>query len=185
MSSSPLELPEGHGSRSPSRDRLTILRVLLLTAGVAAGVQVFAPPVEEDSFGKSEWWLMLANAVVIGLSLPAPLFTLRFRRVERPETGFGALFALMASLGVILLLPPAIVERLASGSKGEVQFCLYYVLPLSGLWFVLAILLTGGARKMWRKTESPWTERYGFFLAMLWSPLGIWHTVHFYIEAFD
>jgi hypothetical protein len=183
-SSPPLELPEGDGSRSPSRDRLTILRVLLLTAGVAAGLSVFAPEKEADSFEKSEWWLMLANAFVIGLSLPAPLFTLRFRRVERPQVGFGALFALMASLGVILLLPPALVERLHS-DKGEVHFCLYYVLPLLGLWFVLAILLTGGFRRIWRKAESPWTERYGFFLALLWSPLGIWHTVHFYIEAFD
>ncbi|MBX3413748.1 MAG: hypothetical protein KF708_13740 [Pirellulales bacterium] len=62
--------------------------------------------------------------------------------------------------------------------------CLYYCLPLMALWF-LAAMMTGG--RISRRSFShavPFSERYGLILAILWSPLGMWHLWDFYSEAF-
>jgi uncharacterized YccA/Bax inhibitor family protein len=177
--------PDDAQPRSDPRDRLTILRLLALTAGVAVGITVFAP----DKPGRAQDWLDLAHAVIIGLSLPAPFFILRFRRMTSAEFGPGVMFALMSSFGVLLMLPPAIVVRATPRPSSfdlspSVTGCLYFVLPLMSLWFVLACVLTGGARRAVLGSKTPWTERYGFFLAVVWSPLGIWHTYVFYLLAF-
>jgi hypothetical protein len=31
--------------------------------------------------------------------------------------------------------------------------------------------------------ETPWSERYGFLLALLWSPLGVWVLADLYTEV--
>jgi len=124
---------------------------------------------------------MLANAVLIGLALPAPLFMVRPRRRDARPLGFGSLFALVAGLGALLMLPPALAARLKS-SQGGAVVCLAYVLPLMGLWFILAALLSGQIRSLFR-ADTPWRERYGALLALLWSPLGAWHLYGFYSEV--
>jgi LPS export ABC transporter permease LptF len=85
-------------------------------------------------------------------------------------------------LVALLMLPPALVARLKSQQAGAV-FCLAYALPLMGLWFVLAALLSGQVASLFR-AHAPWTERYGTLLALAWSPLGAWHLYHFYAEVF-
>ena len=68
---SPATSPE---SCEAASDRLTIRRLLLLTAGVAVGLTLFAPRFEEGGFADFEQWCAVANAAIIGLALPAPLF---------------------------------------------------------------------------------------------------------------
>jgi hypothetical protein len=34
------------------------------------------------------------------------------------------------------------------------------------------------------EADTPWTERYGTFLPLAWSPLGAWHLYRFYAEVF-
>jgi len=175
--------PPGSPQAEPRRDQLTIRRLLILTAGLAAGLGIFAPQVEQPpAIGEPDWWISLSNAVLIGLALPGPLFTVRLPWRKAQPLGIGGLFALVAGLGALLMLPPALVARLSSQQAGAV-FCLAYALPLMGLWFVLAGLLSGQATSLFKR-DTPWTERYGALLALSWSPLGAWHLYHFYAEAF-
>jgi purine-cytosine permease-like protein len=176
------------GSPAPSgvrRDRLTIARLLLLTAGVAVGLGVYAPDVslpEGSSVDRRERWLGVANAVLIGLALPAPLFAIGLQRRERVALGVGGLFALMASLGALTLMPAMLMMRLSRASSGA-ALCLHYALPLMGLWCVLAAVVGGQARFLFRK-DAPWLDRYGAFLALLWSPLGVRHLIWIYRDLF-
>jgi hypothetical protein len=163
----------------PRRDALTILRILLLTAGVAVGIKVFIP---EDVDGWTAW-RTLFNAAVIGLSLPAPLFVMgAVRRVQGP-LGPGSLFAMAMGGGALLLLPPPVIVMFSS-HKTASPACVYYIMPQVALWFLLAALLTGQInRRLFDRRQTPWTERYGYFLALLWSPLGIFHLVRYYRQA--
>jgi hypothetical protein len=173
--------------RGEPSDRLTIRRLLLLTAGIAVGLSLFAPQLNEGNLANTEWWRITANAVVIGLALPAPLFCIPGAFRNR-SLGPGGLFALAVGLGIFLMLPPAVLEWVArdtssSNQRNTAAACLYYVLPLMGLWYLLAALVAGYAsRRLFRPTTS-WTERYGFFLALLWSPLGLWQVVDIYREV--
>lgn len=158
-------------------DRLTIRRLLLLTAGVAVALGAFCPPPNWDA----ESWLGIGHSILIGLALPAPLFAMPRRHVP----GVGGLFALMAGLGSLTMLPPAYAMRFYQAQRmgGSPFLCLYYCLPLMSLWFILAALMSGQLHGLFRR-DTAWVERYGALLALLWSPLGAWHLICFYIEAF-
>ena len=156
------------------RDALTIGRILLLMAGVAVSITVFG--------AEREKVLPVVNSAVIGLSLPAPLFVLAARR-RQVALGPASLMAMALGIGALLLLPPAAAVLILSG-KSTAPMCLYYVMPQLSLWFLLAGLLTGQInRRLFDRLQTPWVERYGYFLALLWSPLGIFHLVNFYTEA--
>jgi hypothetical protein len=160
------------------RDALTIRRILLLTAGVAAGLKVFAPE-SDQPLVQAEGWLLLANAVVIGLSLPAPFFLMG--SVRRARTlGPGSMFAATMGVGSWLLLPPPLIGR-----SPAALLCSYYAMPLVAAWFLLATLLTRQVnRRLFDRAATPWTERYGYVLALLWAPLGVYHLVLMYREVF-
>ena len=165
------------------RDRLTIGRMLLLTAGVAVGLGVFAPEVKRPlQLGEPDRWLMFANAILIGLSLPLPLLAFRLRRPDRVRLGAGGLFALAAGLGAWTMLPPACAQRLKSGGS-EAAVCLVYVLPLMAVWWLLATVAAGQLRSTFSGSR-PWFERFGSWLAVLWMPLGLWQLSRFYLEMF-
>jgi hypothetical protein len=167
-----------------SADRLTIGRLLVLTAGIAVGLTVFAPRFEEDNSADPDVWRGLAQAVAIGLALPAPLFCLP-RAFRNRRLGPGGLFALSAGLGAIVLLPAGVIERFpwqspTGGGRLESGACLGVALSLFGLWYLLAALVAGHAgRHLFRRTTS-WVERYGFLLALAWSPLGAWWVYDIY-----
>ena len=93
------------------------------------------------------------------------------------------MFALTAGFGALLMLPPCLVGRIAS-EKTMAPMCMYYVLPLVGLWYLLAAAAGGQIGRKLLSPDTPWSERYGFLLALLWSPLGVWHLVGFYHDAF-
>ena len=166
-------LPE---SPDAPTDRLTIARLLALTAGVAAGLTIFFPNLGDEGPGDLEDLMMLATAAILGLTLPAPWFCIR-QTVRGGRLGPGGMFALASGMGVLLLLPAGIIERMARVTapyrdEGTAITCLYWVLSSMGLWYLLAAVVSGDARRLFR-SETPWTERYGFVLALLWSPLGV------------
>lgn len=167
---------------SPKPDRLTIRRLLLLTAGVAIGLAVFSP--EADDPWSTEYWRALAHAFITGLALPAPLFAFRPGRWQKRPLGSGGLFALTASLGALLMLPPIAAETVVERNPAAATACLFYVLPMAASWYLLATVLAGHLGRGLFDAQTPWVERYGFLLAALWTPLGIWILVNFYLEAF-
>lgn len=162
-------------------DRLTIGRLLILTAGVAVGLGVFLPHRSDPpKIGDPELWLASINAVLAGLSLPAPLFFFRMPRESRSRMRFGGFFALAAGLGSLTMLPPAAAARVAS-TGASATVCLIYVLPLMALWWLMAAASSGQLRTLFRR-DRPWLDRFGTLLAIAWSPLGLWHLFNFYAE---
>ncbi len=115
------------------RDALTILRILLLTSGVAVGISVFLP--DKELKGGTAW-RVLASAVVIGLSLPAPLFVIAAARRIRGPLGPASLFAMGMGTGALLLLPPPLIAAWL-GRESPAPMCLYYLMPQAALWFLL------------------------------------------------
>jgi hypothetical protein len=175
-------------------DRLTIRRSLILTAGIAAGLAIGVPrPFDLKAIDS---WRALLTAVLMGVSLVGPLFALAHCRAgiaplssragcARRRLDWGGLFWFAQGLGVLLLLPPIIAEqfgrdriRLSSAS------CLAYVLPLMGLWFVLAALASGLIQRRHLR-RAAWLDRCGVWLAVAWSPLGAWIIFEFYFDAFS
>ena len=184
MNASPATAPE---SCEVASDRLTIRRLLLLTAGVAVGLTLFAPRFEEGGFADVEQWRAVANAAIIGLALLAPLFCFS-RAVRNRHLGAGGFFALAVGLGVWLLLPAAVMEWFARHAtpptdRNMTAGCLYNVLPLMGLWNLLAALVAGSAARRELVPKMSWTERYGLFLSLAWSPLGVWMLVDIYRDV--
>ncbi|MHB8902700.1 MAG: hypothetical protein ACYC6Y_28405, partial [Thermoguttaceae bacterium] len=161
----------------PRRDTLTIGRFLLLTAGVAVGLGVF---VSADAKGSTvpgelnlDKFIVYYNALLIGLALPAPLFILGQRLRRGPDVGPGGLYAVTVGLGSLLMLPPILVDHLQS-EDGIPFVCLHYMLPLVSFWYLAAALIGGSLRRTLFARTTAWTERYGFFLALLWTPIGLW-----------
>lgn len=159
-------------------DRLTIRRLLILIAGIGAGLAIGTPQPFEG--GNVDHWRGLLTVIVMGLSMTGPVFVLADRRTP---LRWGGLFWFAQGLGVWLLVPPIVVERFKSGIRLSPLVCLMYVLPLMGLWFALAALATGQYSKR-RLRRLPWRERFGVLLAMLWTPPGVWVMVEFYYDAF-
>ncbi len=169
----------------PRRDTLTIGRFLLLTAGVAVSLGVFHPGEEKGNLLEIDQILGLYNALLIGLALPAPLFIVGQRLRRGPPVGPGGLFLLTMGLGALLMLPPVLVQRLAGETHGTALFCLFYMLPLFSFWYLAAAMIAGKVGRGLFARSTAWTERHGFLLAVLWTPMGIWWLIRFYLEAFS
>lgn len=185
---SDLQPAESEASESPRRDTLTIGRFLLLTAGVAIGLGVFSPVKDRNQPPQIgfdlDYAIVFYNAVLIGLTLPAPLFIIGQRLRKGPPVGPGGLLAVTLGLGSLLMLPPIFIDRLQQ-DEGVAFACIHYMLPLVSFWYLLAALVAGKlGRELFARTTA-WTERYGFFLAVFWTPVGVWWLITFYMEAFE
>lgn len=182
--SSDSESAKREADQSPQRDALTIRRFLLLTAGVAMGLGVFSPGEKKGDLLEIDQFLGLYNSVLIGIALPAPLIIIGQRWRKGPAIGPGGLFSLMVGLGALLMLPPVLLQRLA-GKVGSSLFCLFYMLPLVSVWYLAAAAMAGKIDRSLFARSTAWTERYGFLLAVLWAPMGVWWLIRFYMEAFQ
>lgn len=155
-------------------DNLTLRRLLLLVTGLAVGMALFTPETPVEGIDAEYWW-HLWGAIVIGLSMPAPLFALS-RTWRGHRLGIGGVYALAIGLGVWLLLPPAISVALRQDSEAydsTAYICMLYVPALMSLWMVLALGLGRRLRVRYLGPGAAWTERYGFYLAFVWLPLGL------------
>jgi hypothetical protein len=66
----------------------------------------------------------------------------------------------------------------------SVVSCLYFVLPLLSVWFLLAAWLGGRLQRKHFSRATSWADRLGIYLGLLWSILGVWVIFDFYWEAF-
>ncbi|CAL1125483.1 unnamed protein product [Cladocopium goreaui] len=148
----------------------------------AEGKEVGAAP-EDIQWNDVDDWRILANGILSGLSLSALLFGLNLRLRGR-RLGIGALFGVMSGLGALLLLPPLLVVGEGEAVGDRLAFaCIVYMMPLMALWFLLAAAVGGRLRrKIWSR-PMPWTEKFGYLLAMAWSPLGVWMLFDIYIDG--
>jgi Mn2+/Fe2+ NRAMP family transporter len=177
---SPLAVPT-----EPGRDRLTIARLMVLTAGVAIGLTLFRENKSID-LASVDWWRATVTAALIGCSLPGAFYTTHWRQ-PGGQAGLGSLLWLALSLGGLLMIPPVVgatfvhSNELGSNSAG---MCLYYTMPLASLWFVLAAAMGGRLASGSTASEPRWSNWFGWRLGLLWSALGLWLLVDFYREAF-
>ena len=168
-----------------SDDKLTIGRLMVLMAGLGIGLVAFMPRDGSFDLASVDRWRELASASLIGFSLPGVLYATRRR--GRGPVGLGGLLWLTLSLGTLLMLPPAVAGPLLhDGTMGSnsAGMCLFYVLPLLSLWFLLAALIAGRLGRRHIRGRAAWTDRFGLYLGLAWSVLGAWLLVDFYRDAF-
>lgn len=172
-------------NRTAPSNQLTLMRLLVLVTCLAVGLAVFSPGNTSSFDWKSlDDWQERISIVLMGLTLAGPMFAWSQRRRDRRHFRAGTLLAAMLGLGVLLMIPPQVLANL----RGEEQVgttaytCLLYVLPLLGLWFVLAASIGGLFR--WRNftAKCPWSERFGWYLAVLWAPWGVRILYMFYAD---
>lgn len=155
-------------ARTPRRiddDRLTIGRLMLITAGIAFGIVAFPM---DNGFQTFDDALLVWSSILMGASLPG-LWFVAARRRQRRRIGAGGWIALSAGLGLLVLMPAAILQP----GEGIALTCLHYLLPLSSLWMLLSALVAGQLRCKSLGRRAPWPERYGYYLALSWSPVAL------------
>ncbi|MBX7075426.1 MAG: hypothetical protein K1X71_19965 [Pirellulales bacterium] len=167
-----MPIDAGKSDSNGAPDRLTMLRLLAMVTGVAVGIFLFYPRPESTAQAQPLDWFSFCFATLAGATLVESLFVAR-RLYARHRLGVGGYITLALGIGIWLLLPVAVVERLTTGEQAV--SCLVYVLPLGALWMFVAALITAGLNPRRLLAHSPaWTDRCGILLAMLWSPLGAW-----------
>jgi hypothetical protein len=147
---------------------------------------VFAPGLRDFDASQVDSWRGLFTAILEGFSLPGVYYALRRSRAGH-RLEFGGLLWLTLSLGILLMLPPAVAGPLLRGDElgsNQAGMCLMYVLPLMSLWFMLGAALSGRLRRSHLGPQAPWTERFGLYLGIAWCPLGLWLLLDFYWDAF-
>ncbi|MGD9645420.1 MAG: hypothetical protein AB7U73_06885 [Pirellulales bacterium] len=163
------------------QDRLTIFRLLVITAGIAIGLVVYSPPPERNASRDISYYRELSGASLIGACLPAGFFAWGWRRRNKAQLGPGGLLALAMTSGVLLLLPPAAVEH---GSHDMGRFCLRITLPLMSMWYLVALAAAGQLNRKIFSSAHPWSERYALYLAIAWLPEACWLVWEIYEGAF-
>lgn len=181
---SPADLPANATAAGTAwaTDRLTVFRMLAITAGIAIGLVVFSPKIDpaDKSPYDVDYFRNLAAAPIIGACLPAGFFALGWRRRSRAKLGPGGLLALTMTCGVLLLLPPAAM----TGDDGMGFICLRITLPLMSLWYLVALAAAGQLNRETLTGGLPWSERYPLYLAIAWVPEACWLLWDIYEGAF-
>jgi hypothetical protein len=167
--------------RRGSTDRLTIGRLMLITAGIAVGLVVFVPE-PEKAFEDAQHVRLLLGAILLGATLPGLVFVAERRR-QRRRIGVGGWIALTSGLGVLILLPPSLAASRFGGGEGLGLLCLHYTIPLAMLFMLLASIAAGRLRWRHLNRSAPWSERYGFYLALAWLPLSLWLLWDIYTDS--
>lgn len=165
---------------TPSTDRLTIGRIMLITAGIAVGLAAFIPE-PGHIFDDAQNVRYFLNSILLGAALPGLIFILTRRRGGH-RIGVGGWIALTASLGVLILLPPSAGASRFHAGEGTGLLCLHYTLPLAMFFMLLAALVAGQLRWRHLSRQAPWSERYGFYLAIAWLPISLWLLSDIYRE---
>ncbi|MBX6313107.1 MAG: hypothetical protein IRY99_09375 [Isosphaeraceae bacterium] len=168
-------LIEKAGRRPAKAQRLTILGLMALIAGVVLGLWIVAPDLREP---KQDWEgkiLLTAAGVLGGLALLGPPILLWERRGRRGLWRAGRVLWFASGMASWLLWPPVIVARgqgrkFADTTSGV---CFAYGTPLMAVYVTLALLAGGWLRPRRRRAKplEGW-ERFGLILALAWACTG-------------
>jgi len=158
--------------------------MLVIMTGVAVALVVYGPERDHIDLADAECWRILLTTFVIGLSLAGPFFVLGRRRDGR-RLGAGGMLALTFGLGALVMLPPSAWGRFYLESNDrETIVCLWYIVPLFGVWYTVAMALGGRLGRYSFSSAVPWSERYGLFIALAATPLGAWMLWDMYVDVF-
>ncbi len=128
--------------------RLTILEMMILIAGVAVGLWLFGKNISE---GGDPWhirWVLAVVAVLGGFSVVGvPLLLLELRR-RRSRWGAGKVMWFSQGMASWLLWPPMIYLRIRKGDAMEMSgTCYFYGTPLMAIYVTCALLAGGWLRR--------------------------------------
>jgi hypothetical protein len=165
---------------------------MVIVAGLAVGFWLVLPDLRTNQpapMGSvSDLVLIVAVAVLGGVSLAGPPLLLLGWRTPRPTWGAGRVLWFSAGTSAWLLWPPIVVRRLGdgrfSGPGSETGICFAYGTPLMAV-YVTAALLAGGwfrpGRR--RRMRRSWQETFGLLLGLAWACTGLYLLVSLYRAA--
>jgi hypothetical protein len=160
--------------RRPAQ-RLTLLEIMVLIAGLAVGLWLMAGDVPSKNESWADSALLVVACVLGGLSLVGPPLLLREVRRRRRPWGPGKLVWFSQGMASWLLWPPVVVQRFQGRKMGDTQSgaCYAYGTPLMALYVTIALLAGGwlGRRRL-RRAPRSWRERFGLLLGMAWACTG-------------
>jgi hypothetical protein len=154
--------------------RPTILDLLLLVAGVAVGLWLFADGIRSTQAGE-ERAAGFVVAVLGGLSVVGPPLLLWRRHRLRARLRLGEVLWFCQGTASWLLWPPIVAHRIRGGPDGGsmAAICYFYGTPLMAV-YVTTSLLAGGWIRPRRGRRRPWRESFGLLLALAWACTGLY-----------
>ncbi len=165
-------------------DRLTILRMMWLVAGWGVALAVFQPeplppPRDWGTSQPADFIQQCLFVACVAICFPMPGLVAA-RLLRRQPLSQGAWLGLALSLGIWLLIPPAI----KTGSSSSSFLCLNIAESLSSVWLTLTAVLSGQLRLANLRRPTGFSERWGWWVLLGWLPLGLWWLWDLYAEAF-
>jgi hypothetical protein len=159
---------------------LTILDLLIVTAGAAVGVWLIADWIKAGLPDTEEAVLMILAFSLGGLSLAGPPLLLWRRYLSGGRRlRLGELFWFCQGTASWLLWPPVIYVRMQDKKQiadSMSAICYFYGTPLMALYIVLTLLAGGwlGRRRRRPRRRHSWTEVFGLLLGLAWACTGLY-----------
>ncbi len=160
--------------------RLTILDLLILTAGVAVGLSLIVDSIRTGSPDTEGRILMVLTLSLGGISLAGPpLLLWRRYRSGWKRMRLGELFWFCQGTASWLLWPPVMYVRMRGKNAmgdGMSEICYFFGTPLMALYIVLTLLAGGwlGLRRRRPRRRRSWTETFGLLLGLAWACTGLY-----------
>lgn len=179
--------PEDDRTRRPRR--LALWELLVLLAGVASGLALFAKELKEST--QDSGWFLWIIAVLGGYSLVGPPLLLWERRRSKAVWRAGRIHWFSQGTAAWLMWPPMVATRLRGEGIGNSStgICYFYGTPLMALYVTLALLAGGWIRprrgrwRRWRRYS--WREQFGLLLGLAWACTGLYLLATLYRRDFQ
>jgi hypothetical protein len=173
-------------SPNAPRQQLTILEAMVLIAGIAFSLWLFEEDLDRYSPWDVEGWVMIAVAVLGGISLAGGPMLVVDRIRNRRRWRSGALLWFAISLAAWGLAPALTVIRVnPGGTTGSMAGpCFFYSLPLMGLFSLVACAVAGRPARRWWTCRGWWPEWFGMWVLVGWSATGAYVLFEVYKDLF-
>ena len=183
-------MSQGSRESRAGRQRFRLGEAMLLVAGVALGLWLVIPDIQERSNRMSpmpDQVMLGVVAVLGGLSLVGVPLLLHERFRGRARLwGAGKVLWFSGGLAAWLMWPPVVIRRVQGGKYGDSMtgVCFVYGTPLMAVWMVVALLAGGWLRKKHRRRAAArsWRERFGLLLGLAWACTGLYILFLLYSE---
>ncbi len=172
------------------RQQLGLREAMILIAGVAVGLWLFADRIKQLPSNDLDDWLVVLVAVLGGVSLAGAPVLLIDRSKHRRRWRSGAFMWFAVSVGCWGLAPAIALVRLKPvpppmappGTMASV--CFVYTLPLMALFLLGACGVAGRPAAGWRRCRGWWPEWLGMWMLVGWSAVGVYVLVRIYMDLF-